>query len=109
VGVHRSRGDARELAARAGRPAWWGKLLYSGMSGNRREKGAERADWEEGKMWEKGPERAEWEEEESVGAGETDVREAGEKTCGGKKVGGRGRKRMGCGPAGGHANPIPNV
>jgi hypothetical protein len=37
------------------------------MSGNRREKGAERADWEEGKMWEKGPERAgrrkkEWEQ-----------------------------------------------
>jgi hypothetical protein len=66
--------------ARAGRPTWWGKLLYSGMSGIRREKGAERPDWEEGKMWEKGPERAEWKEEERVGAGETDVREAGEKT-----------------------------
>jgi hypothetical protein len=34
------------------------------MNGNRREKGAEKAVWEEGKMWEKGPERAEWEEEE---------------------------------------------
>jgi hypothetical protein len=44
-----------------------------------------------------------------VGAGETDVREAGEKSCGGKNFGGRGRKRMGCRPAGGHANPIPNV
>jgi hypothetical protein len=67
VGVHRSRGDARELAARARRPAWWGKLFYSGMSGNRREKGAARADWEEGKIWEKGTERAgrrkkEWEQ-----------------------------------------------
>jgi hypothetical protein len=47
------------------------------MNGNRREKGAERAVWEEGKMWEKGPERAEWEEEERVGAGETDVIERG--------------------------------
>jgi hypothetical protein len=45
-----------------------------------------------------------------VGAGETDVIERGVgKVCGGKNLGGRGRKRMGCGPAGGHANPIPNV
>jgi hypothetical protein len=40
------------------------------MNGNRREKGAERAVWEEGKMWEKGPERAEWEEEERVAWGQ---------------------------------------
>jgi hypothetical protein len=50
-----------------------------------------------------GRRKKEWEQ------GRADVREAGEKICGGKKLGGRGRKRMGCGPAGGHANPIPNV
>jgi hypothetical protein len=42
------------------------------MNGNRREKGAEKAVWEEGKMWEKGAERAEWEEEERVAWGRGD-------------------------------------
>jgi hypothetical protein len=76
------------------------------MSGNRREEGAERADWEEGKMWEKGPERAEWEEEERVGAGETDVREAGEKVVVEKNLGEEEEREWGVGQLGATLTPF---
>ena len=61
----------------------------------------ERAEWEEGKMGEQGRElgtgRSSQTRELELGGGKKEV--------GGKNLGGRGRKRMGCGPAGGHASP----
>jgi hypothetical protein len=100
-------GETRESWA-SGKAGRWGKLNKGNFSvvgrveiDGRRE--LKELSWEEGKMWEKGAERAEWEEGKMWEQGRADVREAGEKSSGGKKLGGRGRKRMGCGPAGGHA------
>jgi hypothetical protein len=74
-------------------------FLLIGKSGKRLET-CERAEWEEEKMGEQGRGKMlawEW-------GDLTRELEAGKKRSG-KKLGGRRRKRKGCGPAGGHASP----